>query len=69
MKETFRFVLVILLVIPSLLVFNESGNLWINAAGLLYSGVKFFLMFGNTKKLEAWLSKVEKYEEHLMDAK
>ena len=64
MKYLVKFVLMELVLVPCLLVFNES-----NVLGVVYLFLLAAYVVGNEKKMDELLRRMEQFEKNLMDVK
>lgn len=69
MKDLVKFVLMELVLVPCLLVFNESTNMFWNVLGVVYLFMLVAYVLGNEKKMDELLRRMEQFEKNLMDVK
>ena len=69
MKYLVKFVLMELVLVPCLLVLNESTNMFWNVLGVVYLFLLAAYVLGNTRKMDALLRRMEQLEKDLMDVK
>lgn len=69
MKYLVKFVLMELVLVPCLLVLNESTNMFWNVLGVVYLFFLAAYVIGNDKKMDELLKRMEKFEKNLMDVK
>lgn len=69
MKDLVKFVLMGRVLVPCLLVFNESTNMFWNVLGVVYLFMLAAYVLGNEKKMDELLRRMEKFEKNLMDVK
>lgn len=69
MKDLVKFVLMGRVLVPCLLVFNESTNMFWNVLGVVYLFLLVAYVVGNEKKMDELLRRMEKFEKNLMDVK
>lgn len=69
MKDLVKFVLMGRVLVPCLLVFNESTNMFWNVLGVVYLFVLAAYVVGNEKKMDELLRRMEQFEKNLMDVK
>ncbi len=58
-----------LVLVPCLLVLNESTNMFWNVLGVVYLFFLAAYVIGNEKKMDELLRRMEKFEKNLMDVK
>ena len=58
-----------LVLLPFLLVFNESTNMFWNVLGVVYLFMLAAYVVGNEKKMDELLRRMEQFEKNLMDVK
>ena len=69
MKDLVKFVLMGRVLVPCLLMFNESTNMFWNVLGVVYLFLLVAYVVGNEKKMDELLRRMEKFEKNLMDVK
>ena len=69
MKDLVKFVLMGRSLVPCLLVFNESTNMFWNVLGVVYLFMLAAYVVGNEKKMDELLRRMEQFEKNLMDVK
>lgn len=69
MKHLVKFVLMELVLVPCVLVLNESNNMFWNVLGVVYLFVLVAYVLGNEKKMDELLRRMEQFEKNLMDVK
>ena len=69
MKDLVKFVLMGRVLVPCLLVFNESTNMFWNVLGVVYLFMLAAYVVGNEKKMDELLRRMEQFEKNLMDVK
>lgn len=69
MKDLVKFVLMGRVLVPCLLMFNESTNMFWNVLGVVYLFFLAAYVIGNEKKMDELLRRMEKFEKNLMDVK
>ena len=69
MKDLVKFVLMGRVLVPCLLVFNESTNMFWNVLGVVYLFMLVAYVLGNEKKMDELLRRMEQFEKNLMDVK
>lgn len=69
MKDLVKFVLMGRVLVPCLLVFNESTNMFWNVLGVVYLFFLAAYVIGNEKKMDELLRRMEQFEKNLMDVK
>ncbi len=69
MKDAVKFVFMVLLLVPCVLVFNNGTNMLWNVLGVVYLFVLAAYVVGNAKKMDALLRRMEQFEKNLMDVK
>ena len=69
MKDLVKFVLMGRVLVPCLLVFNESTNMFWNVLGVVYLFFLVAYVIGNEKKMDELLRRMEQFEKNLMDVK
>ena len=69
MKDLVKFVLMGRVLVPCLLMFNESTNMFWNVLGVVYLFFLAAYVIGNDKKMDELLKRMEKFEKNLMDVK
>lgn len=69
MKDLVKFVLMGRFLVPCLLMFNESTNMFWNVLGVVYLFLLAAYVIGNEKKMDELLRRMEKFEKNLMDVK
>ena len=55
--------------VPCLLMFNESTNMFWNVLGVVYLFMLAAYVVGNEKKMDELLRRMEQFEKNLMDVK
>lgn len=58
-----------LVLVPCVLVLNESNNMFWNVLGVVYLFVLVAYVLGNEKKMDELLRRMEQFEKNLMDVK
>lgn len=69
MKDLVKFVLMGRVLVPCLLMFNESTNMFWNVLGVVYLFLLAAYVVGNEKKMDELLRRMEQFEKNLMDVK
>lgn len=69
MKYLVKFVLMELVLVPCVLVLNESNNMFWNVLGVVYLFMLAAYVVGNEKKMDELLRRMEQFEKNLMDVK
>ena len=69
MKDLVKFVLMGRVLVPCLLMFNESTNMFWNVLGVVYLFFLAAYVIGNEKKMDELLRRMEQFEKNLMDVK
>ena len=69
MKDFVKFVLMGRFLVPCLLMFNESTNMFWNVLGVVYLFMLAAYVVGNEKKMDELLRRMEQFEKNLMDVK
>lgn len=69
MKDLVKFVLMGRVLVPCMLMFNESTNMFWNVLGVVYLFMLAAYVVGNEKKMDELLRRMEQFEKNLMDVK
>ena len=69
MKDLVKFVRMELVLVPCVLVLNESTNMFWNVLGVVYLFMLVAYVLGNEKKMDELLRRMEQFEKNLMDVK
>lgn len=69
MKYLVKLVLMELVLVPCVLVLNESTNMLWNVLGVVYLFMLVAYVLGNEKKMDELLRRMEQFEKNLMDVK